>query len=73
MAKDVIQAGKAVYDMTEPRKKSVPDDTEIDREYRSLMADHRALVSDHRRVPRTIERIVDAKAQENGISFNDSQ
>lgn len=52
--------------MTEPRKKSAPNDSEIDREYKSLMADHR-------RVLRKIERIVDAKAKENGISFNNDQ
>ena len=59
--------------MKEPRKKSAPNDSEIDREYRSLMADHKLLVSDHRRVLRKIERIVDEKAKENGISFNKDQ
>ncbi len=59
--------------MKEPRKKSAPNDSEIDREYKSLMADHKSLVSDHRRVLRKIERMVDAKAKEYGISFNNDQ
>ena len=73
MAKEAIQAGKAVYEMKEPRKTSPSNDSEIDREYRSLMADHKSLVSDHRRVLRKIERIVDAKAKENGITFTKDQ
>ena len=73
LAKDAIQAGKAVYDMKEPRKKLPPNDSEVDQEYKSLMADHRSLVSDHRRVLSKIERIVDAKAKEQGISFNNDQ
>ena len=73
IAKDAIQAGKAVFDMSQSRKKSASTDSEIDREYKSLMDDHRSLVSDHRRVLRKIERIVDAKAKEQGISFNKDQ
>jgi len=59
--------------MSKPRKKSAHNDSEIDREYMSLMADHRSLVTDHRRVLHKIERIVDAKAKEQGISFNKDQ
>ena len=73
MAKEAIQAGKAVYDMQERSKKLPTNDSEIDREYKSLMADHRSLVSDHRRVLSKIEQIVDAKAKEQGISFNNDQ
>ena len=73
LAKEAIQAGKAVDDMKEPRKMSAPNDSEIDLEYKSLMADHRSLVSDHRRVLSKIERIVDAKAKEQGISFTKDQ
>ena len=66
IVKDAVQAGKAVYEMSQSRKKSAPNESEIDREYRSLMADHK-------RVLRKIERIVDAKAKEQGISFTKDQ
>ncbi|MCY4545106.1 MAG: hypothetical protein OXD39_07700 [Gemmatimonadetes bacterium] len=73
IAKDAIQAGKAVFDMSQSRKKSASTDSEIDREFKSLIAGHRFLVSDQKRVLRKIERIVDAKAKEQGISFNKDQ
>ncbi len=52
--------------MSKSGKKSAPNESELDREYKSLM-------DDHRRVLRKIERIVDAKAKEQGISFNKDQ
>jgi len=52
--------------MSKSGKKPAPNESEIDREYRSLMADQK-------RVLRKIERIVDAKAKEQGISFNKDQ
>ncbi len=64
--KDAVQAGKAVYDMSKSGKKLAPNESEIEREYKSLMADQK-------RVLRKIERIVDAKAKEQGISFNKDQ
>ncbi len=52
--------------MSKSRRKSAPNESEIDREYKALM-------TDHKRVLRKIERIVDAKAKEQGISFNKDQ
>ena len=55
--------------MTKPKKKSSTSDSEIDREYKSLMADQKSLIADHRRVLYKIERMVDEQAKKHGISF----
>ena len=49
--------------MKELKKKSTTRESEIDREYKSLMADHKRVLS-------KIERIVDEQAKKHGISFN---
>ncbi len=56
--------------MKELKKKSTTRESEIDREYKSLMADHKSLMTDHKRVLSKIERIVDEQAKKHGISFN---
>ncbi len=55
--------------MTKPKESPTTSDSEIDREYRSLMTDHKSLMTDHKRVLSKIERIVDEQAKKHGISF----
>ena len=55
--------------MTKPKKNSSSSDSEIDREYKSLMDDQKSLIADHRRVLYKIERMVDEQAKKHGITF----